>query len=232
MLPVILLAGGLGTRMYPLTHQTPKSLIQVLGVPFINYQLSYLEKQGVTHVVLCVGHYGKLIEEHVKFHCVYNLKIDFSYDGNFQIGTGGAIKKALPFIKDNFFVMYGDSYLPVDFKKIEDNFFNFKKIGLMTVFLNRDNLDKSNVFFVDNKVMEYNKKAPKKNMKHIDYGISILSKSVFDLYDYQNSFDLSDLFYDLSISGNLYGYEVKERFYEIGSMNGLKDLENYFVNKK
>jgi NDP-sugar pyrophosphorylase family protein len=231
MLPVIILAGGLGTRMYPLTSQTPKSLIQILGIPFLEHQLNHLESQGASHVILCLSHLGEEIESHIKNKCSYNLKIDFSYDGETQIGTGGAIKKALPLVKDSFFVMYGDSYLPINFKKIEDNFLEFEKVGLMTVFFNSNKLDKSNVIFSDNKVVEYNKKAPKNDMKYIDYGISVLSKKAFDLHNYQNCFDLSDLYHDLSLSGDLYGYEVKERFYEVGSMQGLKDLENYFLNK-
>jgi NDP-sugar pyrophosphorylase family protein len=227
MLPVAILAGGLATRLRPITEKIPKALIEVAGKPFIFHQLQYLRKEGIEKVVLCVGYLCEMIQEEVGDGSKFDLDISYSYDGDFLLGTGGSIKNALPLLDENFYVLYGDSFLPIHFAPIEESFLNSKKPALMTVILNENQWDKSNVIFKDGIVLEYNKKEPKSEMKFIDYGLGVLSKSLFDQYEEKVAFDLADLYHLLSIKSQLAGFEVNERFYEIGSHQGIKETELY-----
>lgn len=230
ILPVAILCGGLGTRLKPITEKIPKALVEVAGKPFIFHQLEYLSQQNIEKVVLCLGHMGEKIEKEVTQNTFNGLQIEYSYDGMPLKGTGGAIKKAIPLLGDNFYVQYGDSFLPVNYKSIERFYFESNKPALMTVFRNNNKWDKSNVIFDNYFISEYNKKEFKPNMHFIDYGLSILSKSLFDSYSDNESFDLSDLYHQLSILGNLAGFEVVERFYEIGSHEGLEEFELYLLS--
>ena len=227
MLPVAILAGGLATRLRPITEKIPKALIEVAGKPFIFHQLEYLRKEGIEKIVLCVGYLCEMIQEEVGDGSKFNLDISYSYDGDFLLGTGGSIKKALPLLDENFYVLYGDSFLPIHFSPVEESFLNSKKPALMTVILNENKWDKSNVIFKDGIVLEYNKKEPKSEMKFIDYGLGVLSKSLFDKYEEKAAFDLADIYHFLSIKNELAGFEVNERFYEIGSHQGIKETELY-----
>jgi NDP-sugar pyrophosphorylase family protein len=227
MLPVAILAGGLATRLRPITEKIPKALIEIAGKPFIFHQLQYLRKEGIEKVVLCLGYLCEMIEEKVGDGSKFDLDITYSYDGDFLLGTGGSIKNALPLLDKNFYVLYGDSFLPIHFSSVEESFLNSKKPALMTVILNENKWDKSNVIFKDGIVLEYNKKEPKSEMKFIDYGLGVLSKTLFDKYEGKVAFDLADLYHLLSIENQLAGFEVNERFYEIGSHQGIKETELY-----
>jgi NDP-sugar pyrophosphorylase family protein len=227
MLPVAILAGGLANRLRPITEKIPKALIEVAGKPFIYHQLQYLHKEGIRKIVLCVGYLCEMIQEEVGDGSKFDLDITYSYDGDFLLGTGGSIKKALPLLDENFYVLYGDSFLPIHFSLVEESFIKSKKPALMTVIFNENKWDKSNVIFKDGIVLEYNKKEPKSKMKFIDYGLGILSKSLFDKYEEKVAFDLADFYHLLSIENQLAGFEVKERFYEIGSHQGIKETELY-----
>ena len=226
-MPVAILAGGLATRLRPITKKIPKALIQVAGKPFIFHQLQYLHKEGIRKVVLCLGYLCEMIEKEVGDGSKFDLDITYSYDGDFLLGTGGAIKKALSLLDENFYVLYGDSFLPIHYRPVEETFLKSKKPALMTVILNENKWDKSNVIFKDGLVLEYNKEEPKPAMKFIDYGLGILSKSLFDNYEEKVVFDLADLYHLLSIQNRLAGFEVNERFYEIGSHQGIKEAELY-----
>ena len=227
MLPVAILAGGLATRLRPITERIPKALIEVAGKPFIFHQLEYLRKEGIEKIVLCLGYLCEMIQEEVGDGSKFDLDISYSYDGDFLLGTGGSIKKALPLLDENFYVLYGDSFLPIHFSPVEESFLNSKKPALMTVILNENKWDKSNVIFKDGIVLEYNKKEPKSEMKFIDYGLGVLSKSLFDKFEEKVAFDLADLYHVLSIQNQLASFEVNERFYEIGSHQGIKETELY-----
>ena len=227
MLPVVILAGGLATRMKPITEKIPKSLIEVNGKPFILHQLDYLKSQGIQNIVLCIGHLGHMIESLIGDGKALGLNIQYSLDGDKLLGTGGAIKKALPLLSKDFFVLYGDSFLPIDYKNVEDAYVSSKKNALITVIKNNNQWDKSNVEFASGTLIEYNKHHPNQRMHYIDYGLSVLNESIFDAYYENESFDLSDLYHKLSLHDHLAGFETFERFYEIGSQNGLKETENY-----
>ena len=230
MLPVAILAGGLATRLHPTTLTIPKSLIKVAGKPFIFHQLKNLSEQGITDIVLCTGHLGEMIKSYVGDGSKFDLKILYSSDGNKLLGTGGAIKKALPLLGDKFFILYGDTYLPIKFDSIEQSYLSNNFSYLMTVLKNDGMWDQSNAFFVNDKLIEYNKQNPTSKMRYIDYGLSIVSKNIFDKYSEDTFFDLSDIFQYLSKQKQLVGLEVFKRFYEIGTPNSLKETEGYLSN--
>src|SRR5271169_199604 len=132
-LPVAILCGGMGTRLYPLTRNTPKSMVEVLGEPFIAHQLRLLKASGVERVVLCVGHYGESVRDYTGAGERFGLTVDYSFDGPVLLGTAGAIRKALPLLGNEFFVIYGDSYLPCDYRTIASHFQASRKQALMCV---------------------------------------------------------------------------------------------------
>jgi MurNAc alpha-1-phosphate uridylyltransferase len=227
-LPVAILAGGLASRLRPITETIPKALVEVAGKPFILRQLDYLRRQGISRVVLCVGFLGEQIEALVGDGAPCGLSVSYSQDWPTLMGTGGALRQALPLLDSQFLILYGDSYLPIDFASVERAFMSSGKPALMTVQRNADEWDKSNVLFVDNVIVEYNKRAPTPNMRHIDYGLGAISAQVLADENTTGPFDLADIYHRLSLSGQLAGYEVHERFYEIGSHKGLAETADYF----
>lgn len=226
--PVAIMAGGLATRLRPITEKIPKALVDVAGKPFVVRQLDYLQRQGITRVVLCLGYLGEQVEAVVGDGSVFGLEVRYSWDGPRLLGTGGALKQALPLLGEQFFVFYGDSYLPIDFRAVERDFLASGKLALMTVLKNDDRWDKSNVLFRDGGIAEYNKRAPRPGMAHIDYGLGVLSASVLENVPANEPFDLADIYRNLSVQGLLAGHEVFERFYEIGSHKGLAETIDYF----
>ena len=230
MLPVIILAGGLATRLRPLTTKIPKALVPVQGKPFIFWQLQYLYAQGIRDVVICAGFLGEQIQAAVGNGSQFGLTIKFSFDGPNLLQTGGAIKKSLNLVDEHFFILYGDSFLPINFSEIQTAYFQHQKPALVTILKNTNQWDKSNVLYRNNRLVEYNKEAPSTEMKYIDYGLSILSQQVFTEYPENVAFDLSRTYHKLSLANQLYGHEVFTRFYEIGSFQGLKEAE-LFLSK-
>lgn len=227
-LPVAILAGGLARRLRPITETIPKALVEVAGKPFVLRQLDYLRRQGISRVVLCVGFLGEQIEAVVGDGAAFGLSVSYSQDWPTLMGTGGALRQALPLLDSQFLILYGDSYLPIDFASVERAFMSSGKPALMTVQRNADEWDKSNVLFVDNVIVEYNKRAPTQSMSHIDYGLGAISAQVLADENTTGPFDLADIYHRLSLSGQLAGYEVHERFYEIGSHKGLAEAADYF----
>jgi N-acetyl-alpha-D-muramate 1-phosphate uridylyltransferase len=229
---VVILAGGLATRLRPITKKVPKSIIEVAGEPFINHQLKYLEQQGIKKVTLCVGYLGEMVRSVVGDGSQFGIDINYSFDGVKLLGTGGAIKKALPYLDETFFVLYGDSFLPISFTEVEEKFTASLKPALMTVLKNANQWDKSNVSYVGGKLIKYDKESPSSDMAYIDYGLGVLSKKIFASYDNDKPFDLSRIYKNLSLKSDLEGYLVDTRFYEIGSHQGLKETSDYLLNKK
>jgi N-acetyl-alpha-D-muramate 1-phosphate uridylyltransferase len=228
MLPVAILAGGLATRLRPITDTIPKALVDVAGVPFVVRQLRYLHAQGVRRVVLCVSHLGERIQAVVADGSSLGLDVAYAFDGPMRLGTGGALLRALPLLGDAFFVLYGDSFLPIDFAAVEADFARAGSCALMTVLRNHDRWDKSNADYRDARVVEYNKHHPRPEMGYIDYGLSILTPATLSRYPTDAPLDLADVYHALSVAGELAGHEVFERFYEIGSHQGLAETEDYF----
>ncbi|HEV2327166.1 MAG TPA: nucleotidyltransferase family protein [Verrucomicrobiae bacterium] len=225
-IPVAILAGGLATRLRPITEKIPKSLVPVAGKSFLAHQLELLHSRGIRRAVLCIGYLGEMIQHEFGDGRSFGIKLDYSFDGPNLLGTGGAIKQALPLLADKFFVLYGDSYLPVDYSPIAEFFHRSGKPGLMTVYRNEGKFDASNVVFADGEVKIYDKKLKLPEMHYIDYGLSLFKAGVFDAYAPDQVFDLAEVMAKLVREKQLAGFQVTERFYEIGSHAGLAELES------
>jgi NDP-sugar pyrophosphorylase family protein len=231
MLPVAILAGGLATRLHPMTVHVPKALISIAGRPFIFHQLELLKRQGIDRIILCVGHLGEQIREAVGDGGAHGLAITYSFDGRELLGTGGALKNALPLLGASFFVLYGDSYLPCSFPEIQSAYETAQRSALMTVLRNDNRWDRSNILFRNGEVIEYDKHSRRPEMAHIDFGVSVLSSDVFSSYPESAVIDLADICRDLAVSHQLAALEVSERFYEIGSPQGIRDTEEFLLRK-
>jgi NDP-sugar pyrophosphorylase family protein len=230
---MVILAGGLGTRMRPTTDQVPKALIGVLGRPFADWQLELIAGSGVNDVVYSVGHLGEQIEAHVGNGARWGLSIRYSYERSGLLGTGGALRLAVDrgLLDDPFYVLYGDSYLHVNYAEVADRFRNSGRPALMTVYRNDGALERSNACYVDGRVTLYDKRSaePSLTLRYVDYGLSVLEPSVVaECIPSGVKVDLSDTYHDLSIAGRLAGHEVRSRFYEVGSPGGVADLERLF----
>lgn len=223
-LPVAILAGGLATRLRPITEKIPKLLVEVAGEPFFSHQLRLLKKAGLHRIVLCVGYMGDKIVEQYGDGAKWGVHIDYSFDGEKLLGTGGALIRALPRLGESFYVLYGDSYLPIDYRAVGAAFIDSGKNGLMTVFENREAYDASNVWFEEGVIRLYSKKEKLPQMRYIDYGLGVFRATAFDNYPRNQVVDLATVQTDLCRRGELAGYEMKERFFEIGSHAGLEEL--------
>ncbi|MFO0679973.1 MAG: NTP transferase domain-containing protein [Polyangiaceae bacterium] len=229
----IVLAGGLGTRMRPMTETVPKVLLTVLDRPFLAWQLDLLFRTGVGSVVLSVGYKGEMVQEFLDDHGPFPGPVELVFDGDELLGTGGAIRRALDLgaLGDRFLVTYGDSYLPIDFGDVWKTFERSGKPALMSVFENAGHWDTSNVDYGEGVVRLYDKKRtnpPPGGFRFIDYGLSALdAKIVREFWPSGAKGDLAEMFNATSLRGDLAGYEAPERFYEIGSPQGLRDLEGY-----
>jgi NDP-sugar pyrophosphorylase family protein len=222
----VILAGGLGTRMRPLTETCPKTLLPAAGRPFAYHQLHWLAAQGITDVVYSIGHQGDQIR---RYWTDERPPIPMRYvdEGEVLLGTAGALRLARKqgVLDERFFVIYGDSFLPVDFAPVWDAFQSSGLPALMTVLRNEGRWDRSNVIYEPGRVVLYDKAAAP-GMQYIDYGLSCFRREVFGNLTHP---DLASLFHDLSLQGRLAAFQVHERFYEIGSPAGLRDFEEYLV---
>jgi MurNAc alpha-1-phosphate uridylyltransferase len=227
MLPIAIIAGGLGTRLAPITETVPKALVPVNGRPFIDWQLKLLQANGITDIVMCVGYLGEMIEEYLGNGSLFGCTVSYSYDGPERVGTAGAIAKALPLLGPRFFITYGDSYLNCDYRSIEDAFVRSGKPALMTVFRNDGMFVPSNVRYRDGRIEAYEKLRPSPDTHHIDYGVSLFERSAFADVPLDRPTDLATVFQDLVKAGALAGYEVPTRFYEVGTPEGIAQTEDY-----
>jgi N-acetyl-alpha-D-muramate 1-phosphate uridylyltransferase len=228
--PVAILAGGLATRLRPATDKIPKALLSVAGEPFVVHQLRLLQSQGFRKVVLCVGHLGEMIQATISDGKRLGLQINYSFDGPTLLGTGGALKRALPKLGERFLVVYGDSYMPVDCAAVVEAFALSGRPALMTVFENDGRWDRSNIWFDAGEIRRYDKKTSTPQMRHIDYGISVLTAEVFAGFADNAAFDVADLYSRLVSEKQMAAHEVKQRFYEIGSAQGLAELDALLRN--
>jgi NDP-sugar pyrophosphorylase family protein len=231
VLPCVVLAGGLGTRMRPMTETVPKSLIPVLGRPFAELQLEWLAGEGVERVVYSVGYRADMIRETLGSGERFGLGIDYIDEGDDLRGSGGALRLALDrgALPEKFFVLYGDSYLRVSLAAVEDAWKASGKPALMTVLRNAGRWDRSNAILRGSSVF-YDKRAGAgaPGMDWIDYGLSIVRADVVaDWLPAGGHGDLADLFHVLSQRGDLAGFAVTDRFYEVGSPSGLHELEEH-----
>ncbi len=231
MLPVAILAGGLATRLRPATEKIPKSLLEVNGQPFIAHQLRLLKSSGVERVVLCVGFLGEMVRDAVKDGHAFGLEVKYSFDGPSLLGTAGALKRALPLLGRAFLTLYGDSYLLCDYAAVAKTFEASGKQALMTVFHNAVQWDTSNVEFENGRILAYDKKRRSQRMKYIDYGLGAFTAKAFDRVPPDQAFDLADLYQAMLAEGELAGAEISQRFYEIGSPEGLAETAHFIASQ-
>jgi NDP-sugar pyrophosphorylase family protein len=229
--PLALLAGGLATRLHPRTLTIPKSMIEVAGQPFIAHQLRFLAHQGIHNIVICAGYLGEQIEAYVADGAAFGCHVRYSFDGDRLLGTGGALRRALSLLSEQFFVMYGDSYLPTPFAPVLREFERARLPALMTVFRNAGRWDISNVEFVDGLIRRYDKVDRTSAMLHIDYGLGIIDAGVVHAWRGSEAFDLAELYRDLVRQRRLAGVEVHDRFYEIGSPAGLSEADAFLRHR-
>jgi NDP-sugar pyrophosphorylase family protein len=229
--PLAILAGGLATRLRPITVTIPKSLVEVGGEPFLAHQLRLAHRQGFREIVMMVGHMGDQIERFAGDGSRFGVRIRYAHDGATQRGTGGALRAALPMLGDETFLLYGDSYLNVAAAPVYAAFRASKAAALMTVFHNRNQWDPSNIVFDGTMVLKHDKSNQgQPGVEWIDYGLSVFSTEVVASWPEPDPFDLSVLTRELARQGRLAGYEVKERFYEIGKPDGLAETERYILS--
>lgn len=229
MFTVVILAGGLATRLRPLTTTIPKALIEINGEPFVAHQLRLLKKNDIKRVVLCVGYLGEMIQDVIDSGDKFEVEVLYSYDGAKLLETAGAVRKALPLLEDNFFVMYGDSYLPINFAAVQQSYLEQQKLALMTVFYNQGQWDTSNVEYSNGQIIAYDKLHLTAAMHYIDYGLGVFNRDAFTSVDNDKVNDLAQLYQVLLQKQQVAAFAVKERFYEIGSFAGLKELEQYLL---
>ncbi|MCE0498029.1 MAG: NTP transferase domain-containing protein [Methylacidiphilales bacterium] len=226
---VAILAGGLATRLRPITETIPKALVPVAGRPFLAHQLQLLSRQGFPHAVLCVGHLGEQIEAAFGDGRDHGIHLDYSYDGENLAGTAGALRLALPKLGPSFLTLYGDSYLEIDYRPVCAAFAACGQPALMTVIHETLGSEPANVWFENGAISAYGKKNRTPEMKHIDYGLGLFRAELF--HDASNLRDLSDLQDLLAREGRLAGYEVATPYFEIGSPRGLQALEYHLKAK-
>jgi NDP-sugar pyrophosphorylase family protein len=234
----VILAGGLATRMRPHTDKIPKAMLSVAGRPFIDLQLEWLARTGVTRAVLSIGYRGDMLRDHVGDGARFGLAVSYVDEGPHLRGTAGALRLALSegALEEAFLITWGDSFLPIDFTEVWAAFRTRGQPALMTVFRNEGRWDKSNVIFDGERVVLYDKKhetRPASDFAFIDYGLMALERRLIERdVPPQGVSDLATLFHALSLRGELAGMEVHERFHEIGSPDGLKELEQWLAERR
>jgi len=229
--PVAILAGGRATRLGSITAGIPKALVPIMGRPFIDHQLALLHRHGVRQVVLCLGHFGEQIVEHVGDGKRFGLSVRYSFDGERLLGTGGAVRRAMPFLGSMCWIVYGDAYLDIDYGAVLAHFVERSEPALMTVFRNAGRWDQSNAVFRDGYVLRYDKRQPDPEMAYIDYGASLYRAAVLNRIPFDEPYDLGDLSHALAVDRLLAGYEVIQRFYEVGSVDGIHETERYLADR-
>lgn len=231
---VVVLMGGLGTRLKEYTKECPKPLVDVCGKPFFDYQLDLLMAWGFKKFLFLIGYRAEMIEEYYGDGSSRNISIEYCYDGKELLGTGGAVRRAYDLLEDDFMLIYGDSFMDIDYAETIYRYDRGREKGakaLMTVLRNNNRFDKSNVVMKDGELVLYDKHNPTTEMDYIDYGVSVYAKSLFADYEENVKFDIAQIQHELSIKGELVPQIVTKRFYEIGSPEALKEFSGYVTRR-
>ena len=224
LMQAVILAGGLGTRLGDLAGDLPKPMVDVDGRPFLELQLDLLRQQGLRDFVLCVGYQGAKIQDHFGDGSKFGIELRYSLEQNDLRGTAGAVKQADPLLQDEFFLIYGDSYLRMDYERASAQFHTSDRLGMMVVLRNEDRYERSNVVIEDGLVTAYDKECPTPQMQYINFGVSLLRREALALVPSIVPYSQEEWFQDLIHSHNLMAFETFERFYEIGSPSGLMEF--------
>ena len=223
--PIVILAGGLATRIRPITEQIPKALVEVGGEPFIAHQLRLISARGIKNVIISAWYLGEMIQEYLGNGSEFGLQVQYVFDGEKALGTAGAIRKTLNLLESPFFVLNGDTYFPCDYAAIQAFYDAHSQAGLMTVNYNQMDWHESNVELRDGIIIRHQKQNQDPLMKHVDAGLALFDPQVFMHIPKGQNADMMDVFQKLLAEDNLIGYEEKQRFYEMGSFSGLKELD-------
>jgi N-acetyl-alpha-D-muramate 1-phosphate uridylyltransferase len=211
--------------MRPQTATTPKVLLSVAGRPFADLLLARVAACGFERVTFCVAHLGALVRAHVGNGSAFGLRVDYADEGETLLGTGGALRNALPLLEERFLVTYGDSYLPFDYRAPLRTLTEHTDCdGVMSVYCNRGHFDASNVRTDGTWVLSYEKGTRDPAFDHIDYGALALRKHVVHALP-EGPSSLESLQHALAEAGRMRAIVAHERFFEIGSPDGLLDLE-------
>jgi len=223
---MVILVGGLATRLGTLTQDIPKSMICIKGKPFLEYQIDLLKRSHITDIILCVGHKGEQIQTHFGDGSRFGIHIQYSVEQDKLLGTAGALKNASHLLEEEFLLMYGDSYLLLDYPKIMTSFYDSGKLGLMVAYKNSNCHDCSNVILENNLIKVYDKKQQTPDMIYIDEGLSALKKSALNFISEDEAMSLEYLYNRLIEQRELLAFETDQRFYEIGSPAGIEEFSN------
>ena len=219
-----ILAGGLGTRLWPLTKTVPKPMVPVAGAPYLEHQLRLLEQQGIREILLLTGYLGEQIEEHFGDGARMGLRIAYSREAT-PVGTGGALRLARHLLGDSFLLIYGDSYLPIDYTIPLRKLDNSDAAGLLVIYDNRqaDTTVKSNVDIDDSfHVTRYEKDSPDP-LSYVEAGVLAFRRTIVDLISNEGAVSLEkEIFPRLIASRSLLAHVTTERFYDIGTPDRLK----------
>ncbi len=229
-IPVAILASGLATRLRAVPERFPKSPALVAGKPFLAGQLEMLHSRGIRRAVLCVSYLGEMIRRDFGSEA-FGVKLDYSLDGPKLPGSGGAVLRALPMLGPEFFVLHGDSCLPVKFGPVVDFFHRSGKLGCLSVCRNDGRPDASNVVLAENEIKVYDRKNRVPAMQHIDCGLSVFRAAAFDGFPADEPFDLADVMGLLVREKQLAGFEAREGFCEVDAPGGLSELERLLAAK-
>jgi len=210
-----------------MTVKLPKSMVHVLGRPFLEWKLEQLRRRGITDVVLCVGYLGRVIEQHFGDGKRFGLGISYSWDGDRLLGPIGALKQVQAQLREFFFVTYGDAYLELDYSHAMKRLISSGKMAMMAVYRNYNRYGRSDVVVRNGMVTNFNKKVQTSETRWINYGVSAFRKQALDLVTVGRETSEEEYYRALIARSQLIAYEVRRRFFEIGSREGLAELERF-----
>lgn len=224
---MVIVAGGLATRLGKRSEKIPKSMIKVSGKPFLQYQIELLKQRGIKRILLCIGYLGEQIRTYFGDGKNFGIEIQYSMEVENLLGTGGALKKAEPLLDNDFFLMWGDSYLLLDYRDIWNAYIKSGYKGLMVIYKNYNQRAKSNVIYKNGKIVLYDKWSSQPEMIYVDNGLSALNKVILNEIPSKRKFPVEKIFHKWSKEGKFAAYETKQPFYEIGSTSGLKEFKSF-----
>ncbi|MBN1804562.1 MAG: NTP transferase domain-containing protein [Sedimentisphaerales bacterium] len=222
---VVILAGGLGTRLRPLTESVPKPMVTIHGIPFLQYQLELIKSYGFAEILILAGYLGKCIEAYFGDGAKFGLNVRYSYE-KIPLGTGGALKNAENELKEEFLLLNGDTFLPIDYRDLTECFYQSGKTGLIVVYENSENIAPDNIAFHKSHLVSGYDKKNTTSMTHVDAGVIMLKKEVLDLIPEAMKCSLEEeIFHKLIEEKNLLAYPTDQRFYDIGCFRELEVFE-------
>lgn len=223
----VIMAGGKGTRLRPVTNNLPKAMVPANDKPFLEHLLIMLKKRGVTDIVLCVSYLGEQIKSYFGDGTKFGLNIVYSYDGEELLGTGGALKKTESLLNNSFFFINGDVYYDLDYRKIAEEFEKNPTLGLMVVYHNRDKITQNNVIVQKGKLLRYDRDRIDPKLNEVDGSVYVFKKEILDMLPEGKSALEIETFQKLIDSNQFRVYMPENRYYTNGTPEKLKLFEKH-----